>query len=184
MVALRAAPVFAATRYSTEPLPLPDAPDVIVSQLAFPVAVQAQPDPAVTLIVPVDPSEPTLTLVGEMVNTHWTGGGGVGDGVGAGGAGSGAGAGVGIGSGTGVAPACWIVTVSGPIVTTPARGVVAVFAPTVSVSVVDRLPLAFAGSTIQAAWLVAAQAQPLSVSTATLTSPPFAETAVFASVTL
>lgn len=47
-VALRAAPVFAATRYSTLPLPLPEAPDAIVSQFELPLAVQAQPAPAVT----------------------------------------------------------------------------------------------------------------------------------------
>jgi hypothetical protein len=111
MVALRAVPAFAATRYSTEPLPLPDPPDEIVSQLALPVAVHVQPDPAVTLIVPVDPSAPTLALVGEMSGTH---GAGAGPGCGAGGgAGDGAGAGVdggagvgGVGSGSSAAPAC------------------------------------------------------------------------------
>ena len=101
MVALRAAPPFAATRYSTEPLPLPDSPDVMVSQLAFPVAVHAQPDPAVTVIVPLDPSEPTLSLDGEMLNTQGAGGGGGGAGDGAG-----VGSGVGAGSGFSAAPAC------------------------------------------------------------------------------
>jgi hypothetical protein len=76
-------------------LPLPDPPDVIVSQLAFSVAVHAQPDPAVTLIVPADPSEPTLLLVGEMLNTHAAGGEGVG-----------VGSGMGAGTGFGVAAAC------------------------------------------------------------------------------
>ena len=107
MVALRAAPAFTATRYSTKPSPLPDPPDVIVSQLAFSVAVHAQPDPAVTLIVPLDPSEPTLSLVGEMLNTHGAGaGGGVGEGGGVGAGGVGAGVGVGVGSASSVAPAC------------------------------------------------------------------------------
>ena len=106
MVALRAAPPFGATRYSTEPLPLPDSPDVIVSQLALPVAVQAQPDPAVTVIVPLDPSEPTLSLVGEMLNTQGAGGsGGAGPGGGAG-DGVGVGSGDGVGSGFSAAPAC------------------------------------------------------------------------------
>ena len=58
------------------------------------------------------------------------------------------------------------------------------FAATVSASVLERLPLAFAGSAIHATWLVTVQAQPVSVSIVTLTSPPFAETAVFAGVTL
>jgi hypothetical protein len=47
IVSLRAAPPFAETRYSTLPLPLPDAPDAIVSQLEFSLAVHAQPAPAV-----------------------------------------------------------------------------------------------------------------------------------------
>ena len=107
MVALRAAPPFAATRYSTEPLPLPDSPDAIVSQLALPIAVHAQPDPAVTVIVPLDASEPTLWLVGEMPNTQGAGGIGTGPGVGGGaGDGAGVGSGVGVGSGFSVAPAC------------------------------------------------------------------------------
>ena len=75
-------------------------------------------------------------------------------------------------------------TVSGPIVTTPVRGAVTVFAATASASVVDRLPLAFAGKAIHGTWLTPVQAQPVSVSTATLTSPPCADTAVFAGVTL
>ena len=58
------------------------------------------------------------------------------------------------------------------------------FAATVSVSVLERLPLAFAGSAIHATWLIPAQAQPVSVSIATLTSSPFAETVVLAGVTL
>ena len=48
IVALRAAPVFAATRYATDPFPAPDDPPLIVSQLAVVVAVHAQLDPAVT----------------------------------------------------------------------------------------------------------------------------------------
>jgi hypothetical protein len=54
---------------------------VTVSQLAVPVAVHAQPDPAVTWIVPVDPSAPTLLLVGATLNTQGPGVG-VGEGVG------------------------------------------------------------------------------------------------------
>jgi hypothetical protein len=52
-----------------------------MSQFAVPAAVHAQPGPAVTWIVPVDPSAPTLLLVGEMLNTQ---GPGVGVGEGAG----------------------------------------------------------------------------------------------------
>jgi hypothetical protein len=67
MVAVRAGPVFAATRYSTSPLPLPDPPDRMVSQLEFSVAFQAQPDAVVTSINPSEASEPTLLVVGEML---------------------------------------------------------------------------------------------------------------------
>lgn len=88
---------------------------MIVSQLPVALAVHAHPEPAVTRIVPVESSAPTLSLVGEMVNEHEVGGGGVGVGTGAGdgdgagtGAGGGAGVGVGLGAGTGVgvAAAC------------------------------------------------------------------------------
>ena len=58
------------------------------------------------------------------------------------------------------------------------------FAATVSTSALERLPLAVAGNAIHGAWLVTVQAQPVSVSIAALTSPPFAETVVFAGVTL
>jgi len=57
-------------------------------------------------------------------------------------------------------------------------------AATVSASALDRLPLAFAGKAIHGTWLTPVQAQPVSVSIATLTSPPCADTAVFAGVTL
>ena len=53
MLADRAAPVFAATLYATDPLPLPDAPELIVRKLALLTAVHAQPVAAVTGIVPV-----------------------------------------------------------------------------------------------------------------------------------
>jgi hypothetical protein len=114
MVPLRLVPELASTRYSTDPLPLPDAPDVMVSQLVAAAAVQVQPDPATTRIVPVDASGTTLLLDGEMLKAH---GSGVGEGAGAGGGGAGAGAGVGAGvgggagtggagAGAGVAAAC------------------------------------------------------------------------------
>jgi hypothetical protein len=74
IVPLRAAPAFTATRYSIVPSPLPDWPDVMVSQSAFWVAAHAHPDPAVTWIVPAELSEPTLLLVGAMLNTQGCGG--------------------------------------------------------------------------------------------------------------
>jgi hypothetical protein len=59
-----------------------------------------------------------------------------------------------------------------------------VFAATVIVSVAERVPLALAGSAIQGTGLAAAHAQPVSVSIAALTSPPFAATVMSAGVTL
>jgi hypothetical protein len=75
-------------------LPLPDAPDTIVSQLELSLAVQAQPAPAVTWMNPVVASEPTMLPVGEISKVQGAGVGGVGVGFGAGG--------VGVGPGTGV----------------------------------------------------------------------------------
>jgi hypothetical protein len=46
---------FAAALNATDPLPLPDAPDVTVNQLSLLAAVHAQPVAAVTATVPVPP---------------------------------------------------------------------------------------------------------------------------------
>ena len=60
-VPVRAAPVFAATVNATTPLPVPDAPPVIVSHAPLAVAVQAQElAEAVTVIDPEAPVSPTL----------------------------------------------------------------------------------------------------------------------------
>ena len=114
-VAVRVAPLLADTRYVTEPLPVPDVPELIVNQLADSVAVHAQPDPAVTRIMPVDESAPTLSPVGEIVKAQGVGvgvgvDGGVGAGAGAGvGAGGGEGPGVGAGAGAGCGSSAWAV---------------------------------------------------------------------------
>jgi hypothetical protein len=55
IVPLRAAPLLTAALKVIDPLPLPDAALVIVSQLALLTAVHAQPLPADTVIVPVPP---------------------------------------------------------------------------------------------------------------------------------
>src|SRR5262249_15253829 len=57
-VAVRAAPVLAATVKFAVPLPLPDAPDVNVTKVALLVAVHAHPVPAVTGTDPVPPAAP------------------------------------------------------------------------------------------------------------------------------
>lgn len=162
---------------------------MIRSQFVVSVARHVHAAAVVTRIVPVVPSAPTLLLVGEMSYTHGPGGG-VGVGVGDGGAGSGAGPGAGDGVGDGAvvpsagAAACWMVIVCGPTVTLPVRSACDVFRATVNVAVAVRLPFGFAGGAIHEAALVIVHAQPVRVSMATLTSPPFADTAVFAGETV
>ena len=63
-------PVLAATLYVTEPLPLPDAPAVIVIHAALLTAVHPQPVPALTETTPVKPIDPTLLDVAESVARH------------------------------------------------------------------------------------------------------------------
>jgi hypothetical protein len=58
-VPVRADPVFAAALKVTDPLPLPDAALVIVSQFALALAVHAHPLAVVTATVPVPPAAPT-----------------------------------------------------------------------------------------------------------------------------
>ncbi len=58
-VAERAMPVFGETTNETVPLPVPDAPDVIVTQDAPLAAVQLQPFEAVTETDPLPPLSPT-----------------------------------------------------------------------------------------------------------------------------
>ena len=58
--------VFASTEYPTGPLPLPLAPDVTCNHGTFAPAVQVQPVPAVTVIVPGPPPSAALWLVGEI----------------------------------------------------------------------------------------------------------------------
>ncbi len=71
MVALRDDPVgFAVALKLTVPLPLPDAPAVIVSHAALLAAAHAQPVPAVTPTDPVPPEPARSALVAESVNVH------------------------------------------------------------------------------------------------------------------
>ena len=99
--------VLAATANATFPLPVPDAPDTRLIQVALVDAVHTQvPADAVTAIEPDAPALPTFWEAGEIENVQAGGGGeGTGAGVGAGvgeGAGAGVGAGVGEGPGAGV----------------------------------------------------------------------------------
>ena len=70
-VAVRPGPVFAATLRATVPLPVPLAPEVIVSQPCDGVAVQLQPTAAVTAIeVAGPPAAGTDCDGGEIVVVH------------------------------------------------------------------------------------------------------------------
>jgi hypothetical protein len=53
IVPLRAVPLLAATLNPTDPLPVPDVPDVTLIHGTPLVAVHAQPAPAITVTVPV-----------------------------------------------------------------------------------------------------------------------------------
>ena len=178
-VPVRAAPVLAEAEYVKVPLPDPAAPDVIVSQLSCEAAVHAQPPPAVTVTVPLPPPAATLALPGAIANAHGAGAGGGGSGDGDGGVGVG-GAGAGIGGGS---ADCAIVIAASPIVTLPVRAAPS-FAATLTVIVPARVPVEFAGMLIHAASVAAVHEQPVSVSTAIETAPPFADTVVLAGVTV
>jgi hypothetical protein len=70
MVAERPGPVVAAALYCTSPLPVPLAPDAIVSHGALLAAVQAQPAGAVTATRPVPPAAGCDADSGEIENTQ------------------------------------------------------------------------------------------------------------------
>jgi hypothetical protein len=69
-VPLRALPVLAATLNATEPLPVPLAPEVIVSQLALLDAVHAHPLVVVTATLPLDAVSGTFWLGGAIEYAH------------------------------------------------------------------------------------------------------------------
>jgi len=62
----RAAPVLAATLKVTGPFPLPLEPEVTVTHAALLPAVQAQPLPADTEMVPVPPAAATVAFDGPI----------------------------------------------------------------------------------------------------------------------
>ena len=69
-VPLRAGPVAAVALYWTSPLPLPEDPEVMVSHDELLDADQAQPEPAVTVILPVAAPEDTEAFSGEIAKVH------------------------------------------------------------------------------------------------------------------
>jgi hypothetical protein len=68
MVPVRKLPVFSATVNATEPLPLPPiAPDVTVIHASLRLAVQEQPVPADTVMLPDPPDAAIAVVVGLML---------------------------------------------------------------------------------------------------------------------
>ncbi len=131
--------VFAAMEKATVPVPLPLAPEVMVSQGSLLVAVQLQPAAVVTVLLPEVAAAPGVSDVGETVKVH---GGGAPD---------------------------WVtVTVWPAMVSVPVRGEVAVFASIEKATVPLPLPVTPDVMVIQEALLVAVQLQPVAVVTVLL----------------
>jgi len=180
-VPVRSDPGLAPIENATAPLPMLDAPEVTVIQLAFDVAVHPQPLAADTATLPVDAPKATRDDVEASVNEH------VGDGVGVGlGAGGGVGVGVGWpgtgGSGT-IVPASVTITDCPATRTVPTRSVPG-FAAARSVNTPLAAPFTVPAIVSHDASLTADHAQPFSVSTLTVTEPPPAGTPAFAGATV
>ena len=155
-------------------MPEPNVADVTVSQLSYDAVVHAHPAPAVSVTVPVPPVAETFALAGAIAKVHDGDGGSGEGGLGAGG----------FGVGVGVCTAdCAIVIAASPIVTLPLRAAPS-FAATLTVTVPARVPVELGGTLIQGESAVADHEQPVSVSTAIATAPPFADTVVLAGVTV
>lgn len=131
--------MFAAIEKATVPLPLPLAPEVMVSQVSLLVAVQPQPEAVVTLVLLELAAAPGLSVDGETVKVH---GGG--------------------------APAWVRVTAWPAMVSVPVRGDVAVFASIEKATVPLPLPLTPDVMVSQELLLVAVQLQPAAVVTVLL----------------
>jgi hypothetical protein len=67
---VRPGPVGGATLYWTWPLPLPAAPDTIVSHWSLLAAVHAQPALTLTEMLPVPPLAAIDAVSGEIENAH------------------------------------------------------------------------------------------------------------------
>ncbi len=149
---VRAGPGLAATENVTVPLPVPEIPFVMVSQLAVLAAVQAQVAGAVTaMVIALPPEDAAVCVVGDVayVQTGPVGGGG----------------------GDGGAPACVAVRVWPAMVIVPTRSAPALI-PTMKCS--GPLPVLPAGAAIEihGTWDEAVQEQPTWVVTSILSGPP------------
>jgi hypothetical protein len=188
-VPVRSDPGLAPIENATAPLPMLDAPEVTVIQLAFDVAVHAQPLAADTATLPVDAPKATRDDVEASVNEHVGDGVGVGVGVGVG-LGPGGGVGVGVGGGwpgTGgsgtIVPASVTTTDCPATRTVPTRSVPG-FAAARRVNTPLAAPFTVPAIVSHEASLTADHAQPFNVSTLTVTEPPPAGTPAFAGATV
>jgi hypothetical protein len=196
-VPVRSDPGLAPIENATAPLPTLDAPEVTVIQVAFDVAVHAQPLAADTATLPVDAPKATRDDVEASENEHVGDGVGVGVGVGVGpgagvGVGLGPGVGVGVGAGVGwpgtggsgtIVPASVTTTDCPATRTVPTRSVPG-FAAARNVNTPLAAPFTVPAIVSHAASLTADHAQPFNVSTLTVTEPPPAGTPAFAGATV
>ena len=65
-----AAPKLLATEYDTAPFPMPELPEVMVSQLSLLVAVHPHPPAVATLMLPVPPAAAKFCSVESRVKEH------------------------------------------------------------------------------------------------------------------
>src|SRR5437762_7396257 len=146
-VPVRGAPLLGATMNSTEALPVPDAPELIVIQGAFETAVHAQLPAAVTATLPGPPASVIDCVVGAIEYVH-----------------------------DGAAADCVTVNACPAIVSVPVRAAPA-FALTVNATVPLPLPEPPLAIAIQLAFGVAVHEQLASVVTVTVPEPPGSEEA-------
>ena len=71
IVPLRAAPLLGVALNTTTPLPVPDDPEAtVIHEVAFDTAVQAQPVPALTFVLPSPPAATMSTVAGDSEKPH------------------------------------------------------------------------------------------------------------------
>ena len=146
-VPVRAVPVLlVATTNVTVPLPVPGAPVKTAIHAALLTASHAQPDAAVTVLLPVPPSAAKDRLVGEIE----------------------------LAQPVPAAAACVTLKVAPAIVNVPERLVVAVLAATLKPTLPLPVRAAPLVTVIQEAWLTAVHAQPPPVVTVLVPVPPAA----------
>jgi hypothetical protein len=162
IVPVRAPPEFAAIWTATVPVPVPEAPAVIVIHAAFDVAVQGHEAPAVTATLVGPPAAAALNEAGAIAKVHVGGGGGDGGGGGPGGGGAAA------------DPDCTMVNVLLPMAIVACRCAESELAATLTRTWPDPEPLEPLEIVTHGALLLAVHRQPAPVVTDTDTVPPLA----------